>query len=83
MLLWSMGDGNVIPVKEGNCLARSKDGKWIQEMELNEKEGQPTGARKDGGHPPGPKHPDPRGWKPHGHVPGTTNSDGTPWLPIN
>jgi len=23
-----------------------------------------------------------RAWKPHAHVPGVTNSDGTPWLPI-
>ena len=45
-------------------------------------EGNPTGTRKDGGHKPGPKHPDPRAWSPHGHAPGVTNPDGTPWLPI-
>lgn len=45
-------------------------------------EGRPTGKRKDGGHNPGPKHPDPKAWEPHGHVPGVSNPDGTPWLPI-
>ena len=75
--------GNVIPVQEGNWLTGSKDGKWLQEMRPGEKpEGIPTGRRKDGGHKPGPKHPDPKAWGPHGHVPGITNLDGTPWLPI-
>jgi hypothetical protein len=44
--------------------------------------GEQTGTRKDGGHPKGPKHPDPRAWEPHGHRPGISNPDGTPWLPI-
>lgn len=29
-----------------------------------------------------PAHTDPRARRPHGHVPGVTNPDGTPWLPI-
>ena len=76
--------GNAIPVPEGNWLGGSKDGEWIQEMAPDGKEGSPTGLRKDGGgHPKGPKHPDPRGWEPHGHRPGVSNPDGTPWLPIH
>lgn len=76
--------GNAIPVGDGNWLTGSKDGKWIQEMEPSDTpEGRPTGKRKDGGHNPGPKHPDPRAWEPHGHVPGVSNPDGTPWLPIH
>ena len=75
--------GNAIPVSDGNWLTGSKDGKWIQEMAPNGIEGSPTGLRKDGGHPRGPKHPDPRGWKPHGHVPNINNPDGTPWMPIH
>ncbi len=31
---------------------------------------------------PSPAHKDPRFQNPHGHVPGVTNPDGTPWLPI-
>ncbi len=45
-------------------------------------DGQATGTRKDGGHPPGPKHSDPRALEPHSHVPGVTNPDGSPWLPV-
>ena len=68
---------------KGIRISDIKDGKWLQEMEPGVKpEGNPTGTRKDGGHKPGPKHPDPRAWGPHGHVPGVTNPDGTPWLPI-
>ena len=78
------GEGNAIKVPQGNWLTGSKDGKWIQEMEpaINP-DGKPTGTRKDGGHNPGPKHPDPRAWEPHGHRPGISNPDGTPWLAIN
>ena len=51
--------GNAIKVPQGNWLTGSKDGKWLQEMELGAKpEGNPTGTRKDGGHKPSPKHPD-------------------------
>jgi hypothetical protein len=45
-------------------------------------DGEATGKRKDGGHPVGPKHTDPRSLEPHAHVPGVTNPDGTPWLPL-
>ncbi len=76
--------GNAIPVKEGNWLGGSKDGVWIEEKcpGANPR-GEKTGLRKDSGHDPGPKHPsDPRPWEPHAHVPGATNPDGTPWLPV-
>jgi len=72
--------GNIIPVPAGHQLEGTRDGKWIQVKDKDKKE---TGTRKDGGHPPGPKHKDdPRSWEPHAHVPGVTNPDGTPWLPI-
>ena len=75
--------GNIIPVPEGQWLTGSEDGEWLQVREPSDNpRGKPTGVRKDGGHPKGPKHPDPRGWEPHGHVPGVSNLDGTPWLPI-
>ncbi len=75
--------GNAIKVPQGNWLTGSKDGKWIQEMQPGKTpDGQATGTRKDGGHPPGPKHTDPRALEPHSHVPGVTNPDGTPWLPV-
>lgn len=74
------GKGNIIPVPTGHQLEGTKDGKWIQ---LKDKDKKETGTRKDGGHPPGPKHKDdPRSWEPHAHVPGVANPDGTPWLPI-
>ena len=77
------GAGNAIKVPSGNWLTGSKDGKWIQEMQPGKTpEGQETGTRKDGGHPIGPKHKDPRSFEPHGHVPDVRNPDGTPWLPI-
>ena len=73
-------EGNIIPVPTGYQLGGSKDGKCIQQKD---KDGKATGIRKDGkGHPPSPVHEDPRSQKPHGHVPGVTNPDGTPWLPI-
>jgi RHS repeat-associated protein len=76
-------DGNAIKVPQGNWLTGSRDGKWVQEMKPGKKpEGQATGTRKDGGHPLGPKHSDTRALEPHGHVPGVSNPDGTPWLPI-
>lgn len=70
--------GNAIPVGAGEQLQGSKDGKWTQVKDAN---GQPTGTRIDGGHP-ATSHPDPRAQVPHAHVPGTTNDDGTPWLPV-
>ncbi len=73
-------EGNIIPVPTGYQLGGSKDGKCIQQKD---KDGKATGIRKDGkGHPPSPVHEDPRSQKPHAHVPGVTNPDGTPWLPI-
>ena len=73
-------EGNIIPVPTGYQLGGSKDGKCIQQKD---KDGKATGIRKDGkGHPSSPVHEDPRSQKPHGHVPGVTNPDGTPWLPI-
>ena len=76
-------EGNIIPVKEGHWLTGTKDEKWLQEKQPGKTpDGQPTGVRKDGGHPPGPKHSDVRGLLPHAHLPGIANPDGTPWLPI-
>lgn len=73
-------EGNIIPVPAGYQLGGSKDGKCIQQKD---KDGKQTGIRKDGkGHPASPIHEDPRSQDPHAHVPGVTNSDGTPWLPI-
>ncbi len=72
--------GNIIPVPEGYQLGGSKDGKCIQQKD---RDGKATGIRKDGkGHPPSLAHQDPRSQNPHAHVPGITNADGTPWLPI-
>ncbi len=70
-------EGNIIPVPEGQQLGGSKDGKWIQVKDKNDN---PTGLRKDGGGHP--QENDVRGQQPHGHVPGISNPDGTPWLPI-
>ncbi len=71
--------GNVIPLKPGETLTGSPNGKWLQVRDAN---GNPTGMRLDGGHKP-TTHPDPRAQVPHAHVPGGTNPDGTPWLPVN
>lgn len=30
-----------------------------------------------------PNHSEPKSWEPDGHVPGVSNPDGTPWLPIH
>lgn len=69
---------------QGNWLTGSKDGKWIQEREHDENstKGKPTGVRIDDGHPAGPGHTDLRSQGRHGHVPGISNSDGSPWLPV-
>jgi len=71
--------GNTIVVKPGETVTSSPDGNWIQ---VKDAEGTPTGTRLDGGHKPA-GHPDPRAQEPHAHVPGVTNPDGTPWLPVN
>ena len=70
--------GNAIITPPGGRITGSPDGKFIQARDANNKM---TGVRKDGGHNPA-NHPDPRAQQPHGHVPGVTNPDGTPWLPI-
>lgn len=70
--------GNAIPLKKGEYLTGSSDGNWIQ---VRDSKGKATGVRIDGPHNP-LKHSDPRSLQPHGHVPGRTNPDGTPWLPI-
>lgn len=70
--------GNAIHVPQDHQIGGSKDGKCIQ---VKDSTGNQTGFRKDGkGHP---NHSDPSAQAPHGHVPGVTNSDGNPWLPIN
>jgi RHS repeat-associated protein len=70
--------GNVIPTPPGGRITSSPDGRFVQARDAA---GRPTGVRIDGGHKPA-SHPDPRAQAPHGHVPGVTNPDGTPWLPI-
>ncbi len=70
--------GNVIPVKPGQHLTGSSDGKWIQ---VRDSLGNPTGLRKDGPHSLR-THNDLRALRPHAHVPEINNRDGTPWLPI-
>jgi hypothetical protein len=70
--------GNAIVTPPGGRITSSPDGKFIQVRDAN---GNPTGVRIDGGHNPR-THTDPRSLEPHAHVPGATNGDGTPWLPI-
>ena len=73
--------GNAIPVPPGGTLGSSPNGKWTEVKNAN---GTP-GIRIDDGHTPtGPNDPhnDPRAQGPHAHVPGVTNPDGTPWLPV-
>ena len=70
--------GNAIPTLKGGSISGSPDGKFIQVRDQN---GKLTGARIDGGHNSA-THPDPRAQTGHAHVPGVTNNDGTPWLPI-
>ncbi|MBL8239731.1 MAG: RHS repeat-associated core domain-containing protein [Bryobacterales bacterium] len=71
--------GNAIPLKPGESLTGSPDGRFLQ---VRDAQGKPTGMRLDGPHKPN-THPDPRAQRPHAHVPGVTNPDGTPWLPVN
>ena len=70
--------GNAIPTPLGGKIEGSKDGRFIQ---AKGPDGKPTGIRIDGPHKPS-THTDPRAQQPDGHVPGVTNDDGTPWLPI-
>ena len=70
--------GNTIPIQQRQQITGSPDGKWLQVRDTN---GKPTGMRIDGPHKPS-THPDARAQVPHAHVPGVTNLDGTPWLPV-
>ena len=70
--------GNAMVSPPGGRITGSPDGRYIQ---VRDAAGRQTGTRIDAGHNPR-KHPDPRARQPHGHVPGVTNPDGTPWLPI-
>jgi hypothetical protein len=70
--------GNVIPTPPGGRITGSPDGRYIQARDAADHR---TGVRIDYPHKPA-KHKDPRALAPHGHVPGVTNPDGTPWLPI-
>lgn len=70
--------GNAFPLRAGESVTGSKDGTWIQ---VRDAAGDPTGMRIDGPHSPR-THTDPRALQPHAHVPGITNEDGTPWLPV-
>ena len=56
------GKGNAIPLAEGEYITGSPDGRWIQ---VRGPDGEPTGVRIDGGHPPR-THPDPSAQVPHG-----------------
>ena len=71
--------GNALVSPPGGRITGSPDGRYIQ---VRDAAGKQTGTRIDAGHNP-KGHPDPRAQQPHGHVPGVTNPDGTPWLPIN
>lgn len=70
--------GNVVPTPPGGYITGSPNGQFIQARDAA---GNPTGVRIDGPHNP-ITHFDPRAKQPHAHVPGVTNPDGTPWLPI-
>jgi hypothetical protein len=70
--------GNATQLNPGESMGSSKDG---EAQQVKGKDGKPTGTRKDKGHSPA-KHKDPRAQVPHAHVPGVTNPDGTPWLPL-
>ncbi|WP_175597222.1 RHS repeat domain-containing protein [Peristeroidobacter soli] len=69
--------GNAIPVSAGEEIAASPNGDYQQ---VRDKAGNPTGVRLDrGGHR---THADPSAKGPHGHVPGVTQPNGNPHLPI-
>lgn len=70
--------GNAIPLRAGQYLTGSKDGRWLQ---VRDELGRPTGMRIDGPHSPR-THSDQRAQQPHAHVPGVSTEDGMPWLPI-
>jgi len=70
--------GNAIPVEPREQLTGSPDGRFLQ---VKAADGSPTGMRLDGPHN-SMRHTDPRALQPPAHIPGITNEDGTPWLPI-
>jgi RHS repeat-associated protein len=70
--------GSIIPVEAGQRLTASPNSEYVQ---VRDAAGTPTGMRLDGPHAAA-SHSDPRAQVPHAHVPGVTNSDGTPWLPV-
>lgn len=70
-------NGNAIPVSSGEQISTSPNGDYQQ---VRDKAGNPTGVRLDrGGHR---THSDPVAKGPHGHVPGVTQPNGNPHLPI-
>ncbi|MGN6223065.1 RHS repeat-associated core domain-containing protein, partial [Pseudoxanthomonas sp.] len=72
------GDGNAIPVGEGEQVSSSPDGRYQQ---VRDRDGSPTGTRLDKGGHKGQSDPQAQG--PHGHRPGVTDENGNPHLPIN
>ena len=73
--------GNAMPVKHGEQIHSSPDGSFQQVKDRN---GVPTGTRKDGGGHP--KHNDPKARGPHGHQVDSNGNPitikGNPHLPI-
>jgi hypothetical protein len=63
--------GNAIPLKPGEYVTGSPDGRFIQ---VRDASGNPTGLRIDGPHKPA-SHPDPRAQVPHAHVPESKKAD--------
>jgi uncharacterized protein RhaS with RHS repeats len=69
--------GNAIPVQTGEQITSSPDGKYQQVRDSN---GDPTGTRLDAGGHRGQSDPPAQG--PHANVPGVTQPNGNPHLPI-
>ncbi len=72
------GDGNAIPVEQGEQIKGSPDGRYQQVLG---QDGRPTGTRLDKGGHKGQS--DPKAQGPHGHRPGVTDDTGNPHLPLN
>lgn len=72
------GDGNAIPVEEGEQIAASPKGDYQQ---VRDRDGKPTGTRMDKGGHKGQS--DPKAQGPHGHRPNVTDESGNPHLPLN
>ena len=69
--------GNAIPVNPGEQVVGSPNGDYQQVQDRN---GNPTGVRLDRGGHRGQS--DPSAQKPHAHVPGVTQPNGNPHLPV-